>query len=113
MFLIVGLVLLFLLPSPWNLVGSTIAFVLFLGELGFWHRRVRGRPKVVGPQNLVGQPAVVVSACRPNGQVRVSGEIWAARCPGGADDGDAVTIVGRDGLTLLVEPKAGGEARHG
>ncbi|MGE5273309.1 MAG: NfeD family protein [Verrucomicrobiota bacterium] len=112
MFLIVGLVLLFLLPSPWNLVGSTCFFVLFLGELGFWHRRVRGRPKEVGAQNLIGQTATVISVCRPNGQVRLSGEIWAARCPGGADEGDTVTIIGRDRLTLLVEPGAAGDDRH-
>jgi membrane protein implicated in regulation of membrane protease activity len=102
-FLIVGLVLLFLLPSPWNVVGSTCAFVLFLGELGFWHRRVRGQPKAVGAQTLVGQTATVISTCRPDGQVRVSGEIWAARCLGGADPGDTVRVVGRDELTLVVE----------
>jgi membrane protein implicated in regulation of membrane protease activity len=111
-FLIVGLVLLFLLPYPWNVVGATCAFVLFLGELFFWHRRVRGQPKKVGAQTLVGQPATVVSPCRPNGQVRVSGELWAARCPSGADQGDTVTIVGRDGLTLLIEPTAG-DAQEG
>jgi membrane protein implicated in regulation of membrane protease activity len=110
--LIVGLVLLFLLPYPWNVVGATCAFVLFLGELFFWHRRVRGQPKKVGAQTLIGQTATVVSACRPNGQVRVSGELWAARCPNGAGEGVTVSIVGRDGLTLLIEPKAG-DAQEG
>ena len=104
MFLIVGIVLLIFLPSPWNLVGSTVAFVLFLGELAFWRRRVRGLPKAVGAQNLVGQTGTVISVCRPDGQVRLSGEIWAARCAAGADEGDTVTVVGRDRLTLLVEP---------
>ena len=113
MLLIVGIVLLLLLPWPWNLVGSTIAFVLFLGELFFWHRRVRGRPKAVGVQNLVGRTATVISVCRPDGQVRLSGEIWAARCPGGADEGETVTIVGRDELTLLVERAASTEDRSG
>jgi membrane protein implicated in regulation of membrane protease activity len=102
--LIVGLVLLFLLPYPWNVVGGTCAFVLFLGELFFWHRRVRGQPKKVGAQTLIGQTATVVSPCRPTGQVRVSGELWAARCPSGADDGATVKVVGRDGLTLIIEP---------
>jgi len=103
MFAIVALVLLFLLPSPWNLVGFGCSLALFLCELTFWHRRVRGQPKKVGAQTLVGQAATVISPCRPEGQVRLSGEIWAARCPGGADTGDAVTVIGRDGLTLLVE----------
>jgi len=103
MFLIVALVLLFFLPWPWNLVGCACALVLFLGELLFWHRRVRGQPKKVGAQNLVGETATVISACRPDGQVRLSGEIWAARCLGGADEGDTVTVTGRDKLTLIVE----------
>jgi membrane protein implicated in regulation of membrane protease activity len=103
-FLIVGVVLLLLLPYPWNVVGGTCAFVLFLGELSFWHRRVRDQPKKVGAQNLIGQTATVVSPCRPKGQVRIGGEIWAARCPGGVDHGDTVRVVDRDGLTLIVEP---------
>jgi membrane protein implicated in regulation of membrane protease activity len=102
-FLIVALVLLLVLPWPWNLVGFVTALVLFLGELFFWNRRVRGRRKEVGAQTLIGKAAAVVSACRPDGQVRLSGEIWAARCEGGADTGETVTVVGRDGLTLVVE----------
>jgi membrane protein implicated in regulation of membrane protease activity len=107
-FLIVGVVLLLLLPSPWNLVGCTCAFLLFLGELFFWNSKVRGKPKKVGAHNLVGQIATVISACDPDGQVRVSGEIWAARCPAGADKGETVRIVGLaiDSLTLLIEPEA-------
>jgi membrane-bound serine protease (ClpP class) len=104
-FLIVGIVLLLFLPYPWNVVGCTCAFLLFLGELFFWNRRVRGQPKKVGTQNLIGQTATVVSACRPKGQVRVSGELWAARCVEGADEGETVGVVRLEGLTLIVEPK--------
>jgi membrane-bound serine protease (ClpP class) len=45
----------------------------------------------------------VLSACRPDGQVRLNGEIWDARCTGGAAEGETVRVVGRRGLTLLVE----------
>lgn len=103
MFLVVAFVLLLVLPWPWSLVGFVAGLVLFCGELAFWHRRVRGRRKEVGAQNLIGQTAIVVSACRPDGQVRLLGEIWAARCEGGTDAGETVEVVGRDGLTLVVE----------
>jgi membrane-bound serine protease (ClpP class) len=53
----------------------------------------------------MGALAVVASACRPAGQVRVQGELWRARCEAGADPGETVRIVGREGLTLLVEPE--------
>jgi hypothetical protein len=47
-FLILAIVLLIFLPSPWDLVGFTICLVLFFGELLFWNRTMRGRRKVVG-----------------------------------------------------------------
>jgi membrane protein implicated in regulation of membrane protease activity len=102
-FLIAAFVLLVFVPSPWNLVAFGISLALFVGELTFWHRKVRGKPKQVGAHTLIGEKATVISACRPLGQVRVGGEIWAARCEDGADPPEAVTVVGRDGLTLTVE----------
>ena len=104
MFFIIALVLLFLLPSPWNVVGFIGGLIVFGGEVLFWNRKVRSGRKAVGAQTLIGKDATVVSACRPGGQVRIAGEIWAARCSAGADAGETVTVVGRDRLTLLVEP---------
>jgi len=101
--LIVAIVLLLVLPSPWNLVALASGLILFIGELLFWNGTVRGHRKVVGPQTLLGKTATVVSSCRPDGQIRVAGEIWAARCESGADVGDTVTIVGRTELRLDVE----------
>jgi membrane protein implicated in regulation of membrane protease activity len=101
-FLIAALVLVLLAPSPWNLVGFAVCLVLFVGELLFWNRKVRGQRATVGAQTLIGKEATVVSACRPRGQVRLGGEIWAARCSDGADVGERVTVVGLDGLTVVV-----------
>ncbi len=105
MFLLVAIVLLLLLRSPWNLVGFAVCLVLFVGEVPFWHRRVRGQRKLVGAQTLIGKTGTLVSACRPRGQVRVGGEVWDTRCAEGADIGDEVTIVSRDDLTLTVVRK--------
>jgi membrane protein implicated in regulation of membrane protease activity len=101
-FLIVALALLLFLPSPWNAVGFAASLVAFFGEIGFWHRRVKGRRVRVGAETLVGSKATVLSACRPDGQVRVEGEIWEARCADGADPGDTVTVISRDELLLVV-----------
>ena len=104
MLIILAFVLLLLLPTPWNLVGFIVAFVLGLGELFVWQRTVRNRPRAVGAQNLIGRQAVVVTACKPDGQVRLDGEIWSARSDPVASEGETVRIVGRRRLRLLVEP---------
>jgi membrane protein implicated in regulation of membrane protease activity len=106
-FFLVALALLLVLPSPWNLVGFGLGLTCFAGEVAYWHRKVRGRRAAVGAQTLIGTGGTVVSACRPDGQVRVSGEIWAARCDAGAGVGDEIRVVGRRKLTLVVEPVAG------
>jgi len=102
-FLLVALALLIVLPSPWRYVGFGVCFILFVGEVFFWNTRVRGRRAQVGVQTLIGQRAIAASALRPDGQVRVAGEIWHARCPDGADEGDTVTVIAREKLTLVVE----------
>jgi membrane protein implicated in regulation of membrane protease activity len=106
MFLIVAIVLLIFLPSPWSLFGFAAGLVCFMGELAFWHRRVKNRRAVVGAQTLIGQLATVVEPCRPTGQVRVDGAIWAARCDAGADRDETVRVVDREQLTLVVEKTA-------
>lgn len=103
MFLLLGIVVLFVVPSPWKAPLVLLCLGLFIGEIVFWSRRARRIPKSVGDVTLVGRKATVVSACRPDGQVRVGGEIWKARCAGGADTGETVVVTGRDDLRLLVE----------
>jgi len=105
-FLLLAIVLLVVLPSPWGVVGFAIGLVCFAGEVLFWQRRVRGRRAQVGAHTLIGESGTVVTPCRPTGQVRVSGEIWAAHCELGADLGETVTVVGRRQLTLVVERAA-------
>jgi membrane-bound serine protease (ClpP class) len=100
--IIVALVLLFVLPDPWNVIVAAVCAVLGLGELYLWNRTVRNRRKVVGAQTLVGQRGEVREPCRPLGQVFVAGELWRARCDEGADVGTSVRVTAVDGLTLVV-----------
>ena len=104
MFFIVALLLLLLLPSPWNIIGSIASLAVAFVEAGFWQRTVRNRKVVAGAETLIGTRGVVVRPLRPTGQVRLSGELWEATSEAGADPGEEVTVVGRDGLTLVVEP---------
>jgi membrane-bound serine protease (ClpP class) len=101
--LIVALVLLLVLPSPWDVV----AFVAFLLagalEVLYWWRKVKDRRVQAGAETLIGSLGTVVSACRPDGQVRVQGALWNARCGDGADPGDTIRVVRRDDLLLTVQ----------
>jgi len=105
--LFVGAVLLalFVIQGLWGLVLVGLAAVVEIGETVFWIRLSRRRRIRAGAETLIGARAEVVSPCKPLGHVRVVGELWRARCEAGAEAGETVRIVGREGLTLLVEPE--------
>ena len=103
LFVIAVILAVFVVPSPWGLALVGVAAVIEIGETFFWiwlsqRHRVR-----MGAETLIGARAEVVTPCRPEGQVRIQGELWRARCEGGAELGDQVRVVERSGLTLLVE----------
>lgn len=106
LFLIALLLAIFLLPSPWGLVVVLVAAVVDLTEVGiglWWSRR---RKASVGATALIGTAGVAIDDLWPDGQVKVNGEIWRARCEGGCDAGTSVVVRAIDGLTLEVEPAA-------
>ena len=106
MLIFLAVILLLLLPTPWNVIGFIVVLPIWVLELMAWNRTVKHRRKAVGAQTLIGKDAVVSTPCRPVGQVRLDGEIWEARCDAGASQGDRVRVIGRDGLTLVVEAAA-------
>lgn len=107
MLIIVAFALLLFAPSPWNLRGFVICMLLAVPEFYGWSRTVRHRRVEVGPEAMVGALGVAISGCHPEGQVRVAGTIWRARCEAGADPGDTVRVLGLEELTLTVEPAPG------
>jgi membrane-bound serine protease (ClpP class) len=66
--------------------------------------QARKRPTATGSEQMIGSRGEVVNWDGPGGQVRVLGEIWAARGALPLKPKDAVRVVGREGLTLIVEP---------
>ena len=94
----------FLFPSPWNVVVVIIGIVLEFVEITWGLRLARRMRAQTGAEALVGQKAEVVEPCRPDGKVRVHGELWQARCEEGADAGDTVRVTAVRGLTLDVVP---------
>jgi membrane protein implicated in regulation of membrane protease activity len=102
---LIGIILaIFVLPSPWGLVAVATGACLEIAETGafiWWSKR---RQAAVGVESLVGKHGVAVGELWPEGQVKVGGEIWKARCTSGCDPGAAIVVRRIDGLTLEVDP---------
>jgi membrane-bound serine protease (ClpP class) len=94
----------FVLPHPWGVAAVAAGLAIEIGESALWIWLSKRRRAQVGAEALLGAVAEVVSECRPEGNVRVAGELWRARCERGANAGERVTIRALEGLTLVVEP---------
>jgi membrane-bound serine protease (ClpP class) len=104
LFLIALLLAIFVLPLPWAIAMVLVAVAVDLAEIGvglWWSKR---REAAVGSDALVGVTGVAVGELWPDGQVKINGEIWQARCEGNCESGTAVIVRAVDGLTLEVEP---------
>ncbi|HEU5206047.1 MAG TPA: NfeD family protein [Gaiellaceae bacterium] len=104
LFVIALLLAIFVLPSPWGAIAVVVALVLDLVEVGVGIWYSKRRKAKVGVSALVGLTGVALDALGPDGQVRVNGEIWRARCEAGCDAGTPVVVRSVSGLTLEVEP---------
>jgi membrane-bound ClpP family serine protease len=97
------LVLLHVVKGDWAiaLLAGTATFET--SQTLFWLWYSQRRAVQTGAETMIGRVVQVTDECRPYGLVRVDGELWRARSAEGADRGDRVRIVARDGLTLEVE----------
>lgn len=103
MFLLLALLLLVVLPSPWNVVGALASGALFVLEIGYWQRRVRRQKVHTGVENLLGATGEVTEPLARLRQIRVMGELWQARSSSDITPGSHVRVLGVDGLVLEVE----------
>ncbi len=99
MLLVLGIVGLFVLPEPWNVVVVCVAALIEVAEVFFWIKFLRRYRVTTGAEGMVGERAEVIGPDR----VRVRGEIWQSRGP--ATGGETVRVAAVDGLTLVVEPE--------
>jgi membrane-bound serine protease (ClpP class) len=88
-------------------LGGLIAVMVVWGVIAvFIYRmgsRALKRKPVVGMPTMVGGRGKVVSPLTPEGLIRVKGELWEAKSAGDKiDNGEEVTVVGQDGLKLIV-----------
>ena len=104
MLLAASIVGLFVLPGPWNVIGFAVAAVVEVGEIYLWIRFL-GRYRVQGgAEGMIGERAVVVEECAPDGLVRVHGELWRASMESGGSlgEGERGTVLSVDGLKVRI-----------
>lgn len=82
---------------------ATAGFFAFLVGAGIAAQR---RRVTTGSQGLVGARAIALEGLRPDGQVRVGGEVWSAVSETPVEPGADVEITGMTGLRLTVRPLA-------
>jgi membrane protein implicated in regulation of membrane protease activity len=102
MLLLLGIIGLFFIPEPWNVVVVCVAALIEVGEVFVWIKFLRRYRVQTGAEGMVGQRGEVIGP----GRVRVRGEIWTVS-DGEAqlETGDRVRVAAVDGLTLRVEPE--------
>jgi len=90
--------------SVW--IGVPTAKVLFSILFYFlFLRRLLTQPSHHGPSQLIGRIGVVVSQLKPEGQIRIRGELWTATSVSGSSVGleEEVRVLGVSGRVLVVE----------
>lgn len=111
--LILGGLLLFDAPGSmggvdWMVLGAAavVSFAFFAIAVSAVARARRRRP-ATGREGMTGEMGVARTCLNPSGQILVHGELWKARAEDGfVGSGDAVEVVGMDGLELHVRRRA-------
>jgi membrane-bound serine protease (ClpP class) len=107
--MLLGSVMLIDSPAPslqisWTVILPVVAMSAFLFLITVTVAvRVHKEKTDTGTEGIIGMQAVVKSDLNPEGQVFVHGEYWNARSVEVVHQGEKVTIVGIEGLTLIVK----------
>ncbi len=86
------------------IMSVAVVVVVVVAFLAIMVVRMHGTQVRTGAEGLVHERGVARSALSPKGKVFVHGEIWNAVADGAIDAGQAIEVVGVDGLTLRVRP---------
>jgi membrane-bound serine protease (ClpP class) len=108
---VIGSLLMFEAPGihlPLALIaGATLVAAILFGVVLALLIRARRRPLVTGGAALMGSPGrAIIGWIGTEVEVVVWGERWRARAKAPLHSGQPIRVIGREGLTLLVEPAA-------
>ena len=94
----------------WVLIVTMLAWCTYTVITYRMGSRALRRKPVHGLTAMLGSEGKVVSPLVPEGMVRIKGELWMAKSASGRmDTGEEVTVVGQDGLKLIVRKRSPGD----
>ena len=93
------------------LIGVMVGWAIF-AVLDFWFvTHILKKQALVGLPTMIGTKGKVVSPLAPDGLVNIKSELWGAESTeGDIATGEAVTVIGQDGLKLIVRRVAADKA---
>lgn len=86
------------------IIGSAIASAALTFFVVGAAIKARQRPPATGAEQMLASQGTVIDWSGESGNIRIHGEVWAARASAALKPGDTVRVASRDGLTLVVEP---------
>ena len=92
-------------------LGALIAMMAGLAVYGVFSYRLGSRALMKKPlagfTDMVGSRGTVIEPLTPKGTIKIGGEIWEAESADHKiDTGEKVTVIGREGLRLMVRKSA-------
>jgi membrane-bound serine protease (ClpP class) len=93
--------------SRWLIAGMAITTAGLIFGVISAATAARGRKPTTGAEQMIGMSGEVVDWSGTYGSVRVHGEIWTARATSALKAAGDVRVIGREGMTLIVEPRKG------
>ena len=94
------------------LIGVMIFWAVFAVADFIFVTHILRRQTIVGLPTMAGSRGRVKSPLNPEGQVMIKGELWGAKSiEGDINIGEVVTVVGQDGLQLVVRRAGTGNFR--
>ena len=85
------------------LIGSSVASAGLIFLVVGAAIQARKRPTATGAEQLLSEQGTVIDWSGDSGNIRIHGEVWAARGARPLMPGDAVRVTSRDGLVLIIE----------
>jgi len=96
----------------WVLMAVMIFWAVFAVADFIFVTHILRRQTIVGLPTMAGSRGRVKSPLNPEGQVMIKGELWGAKSiEGDINIGEVVTVVGQDGLQLVVRRAGTGNFR--